>query len=811
MVSAWPGSCGSSHPAHSHPHGMIASAPGTQATCGIMDVRARLDAALGDRYRCDREVGSGGSAHVFLARDLKHDRPVALKVLRPELAQAVGTERFLREIEIAARLNHPNILALHDSGEADGLLYFVMPFLEGESLRDRLRREGHLPVAEAIEIAREIASALEYAHGQGLVHRDVKPENVMFQAGHAVVCDFGIARAASEAEGGLTRTGMAIGTLAYMSPEQATGEGTVDGRTDLYALACVVYEMLTGEHPFGRGGAQASLGRKLVGTIDDVSRTRSAVPATVDAVLRKALAPEPDDRFTSARSFAEALSRATTEFAVEDERRRRRQARWWRAAALVAGLVLAGAAGWRLIQGGEMQRVAVMPFDTTGDPQQAAFVAGIHQDLVLELAKAGLRVINPGSMGRFRDTDRPLDEIAADLGVDRVIQGTATHVADSVGLNLTLIDPRSGELLWGESFGAPVREIVGLYRNVTSRVATEMGAELAPEVRERLATAQEVDPQVYEWLLRARFSWQQLDAEGLSTALEYYEQVLERDSTSIEAWQGVANVWGVRQQEGLVPPDSAQPRRDSALARARAIDPTFSGDPAGLAIRKTWMEWSWAEAEAAFTRALEDDPSDAATRAYYALFLLYTGRPDEAEEQTLEAASTDPFSSLVQGLHAQALNALRRHADAERVMRRVLSRDPEDPFALSTLRTTYHLMGRDEEAIEMWRASYGRTDDEEALAALERGWAEDGYEAALREVADLMVARSDTVHVRPWSIGTLYTRAGEVELALDYLERAFEEQDSNIPYLTVDPIFDPLRDEPRFEALIERLEIPPPP
>lgn len=777
-----------------------------------MDVREQLGEALGHRYRIEREIGAGGMARVFLARDRKHDRPVAIKVLRPELASGMGPERFLREIEIAAGLNHPNILAVHDSGEARGLLYFVMPFVEGESLRERLDRENPLSVADAIGIAREIGSALDYAHARGLVHRDVKPENVMFQAGHAVVCDFGIAKATSEAGANLTRTGMAVGTLAYMSPEQASGEGEIDHRTDIYALACVVYEMVAGAGPFSGSKAQAVFARKLIGDVPGLSSVRPDVPVTFHGVLRRALAPSPDDRFQSATIFVDALEESITEFAVRRARRRRRRNRTLRAGTALAGLVLLIGGSWWILDvigAPAIQRVAVLPLANGGDdPDQEVFVAGVHEDLVLELARAGLRVITPSSMARFRDRDVPVREVASELGVDGVVQGSATHVGDSVGIDLALVDGASEEVLWVESFGAPARNIVGLYRRITSELAERIDAPLSAEARTRLATAQEVDPQVYEWLIRADFHWQALTQEGLSTALAYYERVLERDSTVVEAWQGIARVWGIRVQEGLASPDVAAPRADSALARAQAIDPTFSGDPAGLAIRKTWMEWSWGEAEAAFTKALDDDPSDAATRAYYALFLLYVDRPDEAAAHTERAALDDPLNTLVQGLYAQALNALRRHDEAEEAMRRVLEREPEDPFALSTLRTTYHLLGRHDEALEMWRASYDRTGDAEARAALERGWTERGYSEALRNVADLMVARSDTTFVRPWSIGTLYTRAGVVDTALDYLEQAFEGQDTNIPYLTIDPIFDPLRNEPRFQALIERLNIP---
>src|ERR1043166_7648535 len=269
----------------------------------------RLRAALADRYGLEREIGQGGMAVVFLARDLKHHRPVALKVLRPELTASLGAERFLREIDTAAGLNHPHILPLHDSGEAAGCLYYVMPYVEGDSLRDRLNREKRLPLEEALQIGREVADALSYAHSQGIVHRDIKPENILLAAGHAVVSDFGIARA-MEAAGAerLTSTGLALGTPAYMSPDQATGEHRLDGRSDIYSLGCVLYEALTGEPPFAGPTGQAGLARRLPQASPRVRRVRAEVPEPVEEALAKAMAREPADRFDSATQLALALT-----------------------------------------------------------------------------------------------------------------------------------------------------------------------------------------------------------------------------------------------------------------------------------------------------------------------------------------------------------------------------------------------------------------------------------------------------------------------------------------------------------------------
>src|SRR5881296_2812382 len=266
----------------------------------MAELLARLRGALADRYAIDRELGHGGTATVYLAQDLKHGRAVAIKVLRPEIAAALGPERFLREIEVAARLTHPHILALHDSGQTGGSLFYVMPYIEGESLRDRLEREGQLPLEEALRISREVAAALSYAHSQDVVHRDIKPENILLSGGEAVVTDFGIAAAVDAAAGGkLTQTGIVLGTPAYMSPEQASGERALDGRSDVYSLGCLLYEMLAGEPPFTGPTAQAIIAKRFTDPVPSVRRLRETVPVPMDQAIAKALARAPADRFAT--------------------------------------------------------------------------------------------------------------------------------------------------------------------------------------------------------------------------------------------------------------------------------------------------------------------------------------------------------------------------------------------------------------------------------------------------------------------------------------------------------------------------------
>src|SRR5881296_4393938 len=303
----------------------------------VANTFAQLQAALADRYALQRELGHGGMATVYLARDLRHGRLVAIKVLRPEIAAALGPERFLREIELAARLTHPHILPLHDSGTAQGSLYYVMPYVEGETLRERLEREGQLPLDEALRLTRAIATALDFAHGRGVIHRDIKPENIMLYQGEPMVADFGIALAVSMAgRERLTETGLSLGTPAYMSPEQASAEPRLDGRTDQYSLACVLYETLAGEPPYTGPTAQAIIAKRLSEPIPHL-RTVRDVPEAVERAVTKALAKAPADRYATADQFVAALAPGVRGFSVPRHALRIR-------AKLRAGAVIAAAA-----------------------------------------------------------------------------------------------------------------------------------------------------------------------------------------------------------------------------------------------------------------------------------------------------------------------------------------------------------------------------------------------------------------------------------------------------------------------------------
>ncbi|HEX9166541.1 MAG TPA: serine/threonine-protein kinase [Gemmatimonadales bacterium] len=444
----------------------------------------RLNAALSGSYRIDREVGVGGMATVYLAHDLKHDRQVALKVLKPELSAAMGTDRFPREIHIIAKLQHPHILPLYDSGAVDGLLYYVMPFVEGESLRARLARVGRLSIAETVRLLHDIADALAYAHAQGIVHRDIKPDNVMLSGRHASVTDFGVAKAVRASAGDkLTTVGIAVGTPHYMAPEQAMAEATIDHRADLYALGALGYEMLTGQPPFEASSAQAVLSAHVLEQPKDVRERRAEVPPVLAAALLKCLAKQPADRWQSAEELMAQLEQVATtpSGGVTPTMTRPYQAAKARPGRgrLVAGLVavaavIAAAVGAVLLKGGgggRIDRIAVLPIEDISG-QDAVFVDAMQDAMTNALSRLGtVGVASRSAMMVYKTTPKPTREIARELDLDAVLEATVFRSGEVMRINLQFSDPATTRSLWSETYERNVKDVLAAQNEIVTLTA----------------------------------------------------------------------------------------------------------------------------------------------------------------------------------------------------------------------------------------------------------------------------------------------------------------------------------------------------
>jgi serine/threonine protein kinase/tetratricopeptide (TPR) repeat protein len=582
--------------------------PPRSSPIGVPDA---LRDALTGRYALERELGRGGMATVYLAHDLRHDRPVALKVLLPELAATLGPERFQREIHFAARLQHPHILTVLDSGEAAGQLWFTMPFVEGESLRDRLRRERQLPVDDALQIAREAARALEYAHQHGVVHRDIKPENILLtQDGSTLVADFGIARALG-GDDGLTQTGFAIGTPAYMSPEQAAGDKSIDARTDIYSLAAVLYEMLAGEPPWTGPTAQAIIAKRLSEPPPSLRATRPTVPPAVDEAIRKALAPIAADRFATAGQFALVLTTAerrdsgtaertvqTTSTPPTAERTTlppssptaRPPSRRTAAIALTAGLLIGGGLlfAWRRSAGSHdspagARVVAVLPFENLGDSGDAYFADGVSDEVRTKLGQvSGLEVIARGSSLEYRHTTKRATEIAHELGADYLLTGTVrwekSSGASRVRVTPELVDARPGQAArsrWGQQFDASLTDVFQVQADIATKVADALGVALADSTQRRLTAKPTENLAAYDEFLKGEAASQGMtaaDPASLRRAIASYERAVVLDSTFATAWAQLSRARSNLYSNGVPSPALGEQARVAA-ERARALRP----------------------------------------------------------------------------------------------------------------------------------------------------------------------------------------------------------------------------------------------
>jgi serine/threonine-protein kinase len=669
-----------------------------------------LQTALGAHYTVVKEVGRGGMATVFLARDLKHNRSVALKVLHAELASSLGPERFRREIAFAAQLQHPHILTVLDSGEtASGLLWFTMPFVDGESLRDRLKRERQLPVDEAVRIGRETAQALDYAHRHRVIHRDVKPENILLTSdGQALVADFGIGRALNPQTGeqsfehSLTGTGLAVGTPAYMSPEQASGERNLDARTDVYALGAVVYEMLAGEPPFTGPSAQAVMAKMMASEAPSVRRVRPSVPAAVDAAVRKALSPVPADRFATTADFGRALDAAertvTGPTATTPERARAVSAPRRRP----VGFALLGLGffigvgvlfAWRSRSGPTSAsgtiRVAVLPFENLGDSTDAYFADGLTDAVRGKLTTLpGLAVIASASSGQYKHSTKSPQEIGQELGGVRYLLVGKVRWAKSAGtqsrvqVTPALVDVSTGTDTWEQPFDAPLTDVFKVQGDIAERVAQSLGVALSAGTRQTLTAQSTENLAAYDAYLKGEDARHSQGPAGFR-ATAYYKQAISLDSSFAPAWAKLAEVEAARYFNGAPSPERAELVR-TAADRARVLAPNSEDGYMARASYEYLVLGDNQRALASYGEGLKVAPSSAELLTGAALAEQSLGRWESALAHVRQAEILDPRNVATVRRLAVTYLWLRRFPEAAAACDRGLSIAPTSLGLLET-------------------------------------------------------------------------------------------------------------------------------
>jgi len=776
----------------------------------MLEILARLKAALADRYAIDRELGHGGTATVYLAQDLKHGRSVAVKVLRPELAAALGAERFLREIEIAARLTHPHILPLHDSGEAKGFLYYVMPFVDGESLRDRLRREQQLPIEEAVRIAREVATALSHAHSHDVVHRDIKPENILLSGGEAVVADFGIARAivAAGAET-LTDTGLAVGTPGYMSPEQATGAEHLDGRSDVYSLGCVLYEMLAGHPPFLGTTAQEVLARHSLDAVPPLRTIRPELPQAVEHAVRKALAKSPADRWRTPAALSEALAQAVAPPSLP------------RRAARSIGLVAAGASllatGYALLSrrpvggpsGESAHSIAVLPFVNIGaDPANEPFSDGMSEELITALAKvADLRVTARTSAFSFKGKAVDIREIGSKLNVSYVLEGSVRRAGPQLRVSAQLINAATGYHLWSDEYDRDARDVFTVQDEIARAIVEALRVKLSGAANATLVKPSTENPEAHDLYLQGRYFFAKRDSTSLRKAQDYFERAIQKDSSYALAWAGLSDAYSHTGVFGYVPPRAVYAKAKTAALRALALDSALAEAHTSLGFIALFYDWDWPTAGRELDRALALDPRYPDAHLFHGWYFVATNRMDDAIREVQTAVNLDPFSSVNNARLASMLFLARRYDDVLAQSRRVMELDSmfQGHAGRAELARAYLWLGRCAEALA---AQEGRPGLAVAVwvGLLGYTYARCGRRAqALAELDRLGAEARQGRFVSHLALAMIHAGLGDNERALAELDSAYVERAWGMFTLRVDPAFDGLRADPRFSRLLKKV------
>ena len=807
-------------------------------TSPLTDFRATLESKLGSTYIFERELGGGGMSRLFVARERTLERRVVLKFLPEQIAGEVNADRFRREIQLSARLQHPHIVPVLSSGEIEGLPYFVMPLIEGESLRQRITRKGELTIPESVRFLREIASALAYAHKSGVVHRDIKPENILIAEEIAVVTDFGVAKALEDSvlsgDGPRTTSGVTLGTPAYMAPEQATADPAIDHRADIYAFGVLAYEMLTGEPPFTGRSSQALLAAHAVQPPEPIERRRPNLPEPLIRLVMSCLEKRPADRPQTAQEVLQTLddldsgrrgsSSSERIVAIPAPSTDRRSRTLLGAGIAVAVLLLAGGGylAFRTIRGSlgaqsdDLNSVAVLPFvNVGGQANDEYFSEGMTDELANALNKLpGMRVASRTSAYAFKNNrNLSVNEIGKRLNVQSVLEGTVRRAGGKLRVTAQLTSVSDGLARWSDSYDREASDVFAVQDDI-ARSITEA---LKPRLR-GAATLASIGStwrgtgnlEAYDLYLRGRYFWNRRGADNLRRSVEYFDQAIAKDSSFARAYAALAIAYALLPEYTDAAPTDVTQRARSAANHALAIDSTLAEANTALGLTAI-HDWDWLTAEKRYRAALARDPDYATAHQWFGEFFYHVGQVDSSIVEMRTAQQLDPLAPIMPSAVGYPLILARRYPDAIAEFRKGIELYPAVGLHRAWIAMAYLLNGNNADAVREMESAV-RLDPELAVrqGQLAYIYGKTGRRAQAAAILGALEQRSTREKVSPVALVLAHIGLGETDAALAELERAVDAHDIALVTagaLLVDKIYDPLRSDPRFERILERMHL----
>ncbi len=773
-----------------------------------MELRDELQSTLGPSYAIERELDGGGMSRVFLAQETALRRMVVVKVLPAEMSGEVSADRFKREVALAAALQHPHIIPLLTAGDAGGVPYFTMPYVQGESLRTRLTKHGELPVNEAMRILREVASALAFAHDAGIVHRDIKPDNVLVSGGAAMVTDFGIAKALTPSRtdgvGTITALGIALGTPAYMAPEQATADPIIDHRADIYAWGILAYELLTGATPFAGRVSQAILAAQVQEEPEPVAKRRANLPAPLATLIMRCLAKRPADRPQHASELVRALDEMVTPSAGSAPALHFSNSgvgtwrRWSIAIAAVLAIALALFASRRFgAQPGVPRSIAVLPFENkSGDTSYDYLAEGMSDEVRSQLTKVtGLAVMARSSSVSLKGQSMDARDVGTRLKVASVLQGSVSRANGRLHVTAEVVRTDDGTAMWSEAFDQDADHLSTIRDSVTRAVA----AALRLSAGTRAARVE--DPVARDYYLRGHYLSMKTSDTALRQSLVYFGKALERDPTFAEAQAGVAWTWAFL-ADAYLSPAEAYPKTKVAALKAIALDSLLPEGHLALAMAQAFHDWDFTAADRSVRRAIELRPRYAEARSTYGVLLSGMGRFPEAIAQVDSAVQLDPLA-LVSGFQrAWVLYTAGKYREAIAQVHRNYEIEPSQLYFDSYDGMSYRELGLADSALAAFAHAKPLANGQ-PLAGLAVLYARLGRKKEATAIARDLEEWYRSHYYAPEYVAVAWASIGDTDRAFTWLEKVFEVRSSLWLLFGAGREFAPLRNDPRW-AVLER-------